>query len=68
MGQVTLNYDECKRILDNANAAPDARVIAAAGIAFFEAARHADDITSETKSITLKLAHNIASEMYRESE
>lgn len=68
MSSVTLNYEECKRILDNADAAPDARVIAAGAIAFFEAARHAGDISSDTRAITLKLAHNIASEMYREDE
>jgi hypothetical protein len=66
MAQISLNYDECKRILDNADAAPDARVIAASAIALFEASRHADDISSDTRAITLKLAHNIASEMYRE--
>ena len=68
MGSISLNYEECKKILDNPDASPDARVIAASAIAFFEAARHADDISSDTRSITLKLAHNIASEMYREAD
>lgn len=68
MGQVTLNYDECMRILENADALPDARVIAASAIAFFEASRHSEEITTDTRAITLKLAHNIASEMYREGE
>jgi hypothetical protein len=55
-------------ILNNAESVPDARVIAASAVAFFEANRHAEDISHETRCIALKLSHNIAIEMYREHE
>jgi len=64
MGQVTLNYEDSMRILNNAKANPDARVIAACFVAFFEAKTHAEDLDSSTRSIVLKLSHMSAAAIY----
>ena len=68
MGQITLNYEDSKKILDNPDSAPDARVIAAAFIAFFEVKNHADAIDPKTRGITLKLSHMIAGAIYEAGE
>lgn len=60
MGQITLNYDDSKRILDNPDASPDARVIAACFIAFFETSNHVDEIDSSTRAIVLKLSRMVS--------
>lgn len=64
MGQVTLNYEDSMRILNNADANPDARVIAACFVAFFETKNHAEDLDSSTRTIALKLSHMVAASIY----
>lgn len=64
MGQITINRDHAMGVLNDANADPTARVIAACTVAFFEANDHADEIDSSTRSIALKLSHMVASAIY----
>jgi hypothetical protein len=68
MPQITLNRDDAKKILDNPGASPDARLIAAFTIAFFESHDHAEDIGPDTRSIVLKLAHLSADAIYKGAE
>lgn len=55
MGQITLNFDDSMHILNNPDAAPDATVVAAAFIVFFNAQENGDAVTAETRSIAQKL-------------
>ncbi|MGH8053556.1 MAG: hypothetical protein ACREP4_06525 [Stenotrophomonas sp.] len=64
MGQVTLNFDDSMKIINNPDASPDARMIAAAFIAFHEANGSAVDADSSTRAIVLKLNHMTAAAVY----
>jgi len=64
MGEITLNHEDSMRILNNAEANPDARVIAACAVAFLEARNHADEIDPSTATIALKLSHMVAAQIY----
>lgn len=64
MGQITLNYEDSMRILNNEDANADAKVIAACFVAFFETKTHADEIDSATRTIAMKLSHMVAVEIY----
>lgn len=57
MGQITLSYEDSKRILDNPDANADARVIAACFIAFYETNNHVDEIDKSTRAIVQKLSY-----------
>lgn len=57
MGQITLSYEDSKRILDNPDSSGDARVIAACFIAFYETNNHLEEIDLSTRAIVQKLAH-----------
>lgn len=64
MGEITLNFDDSLRILNNPEASPDARVIAACFVAFFETQNCVDEIDSSTRTIALKLSHMVAQAIY----
>lgn len=68
MGSITLSHEDSKKVLDNPDASPTARVIAACCIAFFEAKRHADEVDADTRAIALKLTHMTASAIYEGAE
>lgn len=67
MGQISLNYMDSMRILNNPDANPDARVIAACFVAFFETKNHAGELDSATCTIAMKLSHMIAASIYDRS-
>ena len=52
------------RVLGDAESSPDARVVAACSIAFFEALDHAEIIHAPTRAIALKLSHMVAAQIY----
>lgn len=64
MGQISLNREDAMRVLNTLKASPDARIIAACTIAFFEAREHSEDVDSATRSIALKLCHMVGAEIY----
>lgn len=64
MGEITLNAERAMSILNNPDATPDARVIAACTIAFFEANDHAEVVEKSTRAIALKLSHMVAAAIY----
>lgn len=64
MGQITLNREDAMRVLNNQEAAPSARVIAACSIAFFETRDHVDEADSATRSIAMKLSHMVMAEIF----
>ncbi|NII74234.1 hypothetical protein FHW84_002819 [Dyella sp. SG562] len=65
MGQITLDFEDAQKIINNPDAGGDARVIAAFTIAFFVAMAHAHTIEPTTTAIALKLAHKSADAIYR---
>ncbi|MCD7099078.1 hypothetical protein [Stenotrophomonas sp. MMGLT7] len=68
MGEIKLNLKDSMRILNNEDAAPDARVIAAFAVAFLETFKHADEINPETRAIVRKLMHMSLQEIYDTEE
>ncbi|TAM72337.1 hypothetical protein EPN44_16100 [bacterium] len=65
MGQITLNYEDSIAVLANAEAAADARIVAACAVAFFELQNHADEACGSARAASLKLLHMGASAIYR---
>jgi len=63
MAEIELNREKSMRILNSADASPDARVIAAFAVMFFEATEHAEDLEPETYAIAHKLLRMGASEL-----
>ncbi|MBD3825636.1 hypothetical protein [Stenotrophomonas sp.] len=63
MGEIKLNREDSMRILNSTDASPDARVIAAFAVMFFEAVEHADELDAETYAIAHKLLRMGASEL-----
>lgn len=56
MPEIKLNREECLRLLNEANTdQPNARVVAAAAVLFFEVTDAADDVDGETRQIVHKL-------------
>ena len=68
MPSITLNKDDAMRILNNRESSPNARIIAAHTVAFFESAEHAEDSDASTRSIALKLSHMASAENYKGGE
>lgn len=68
MGQITLNLEDSMKIINSPDAAPAARMIAAAFIAFHEANEGAEEVDSATRSICLKLNHMTAAAIYDAAE
>jgi hypothetical protein len=68
MPSISINREDAMRVLANPEAAADSRVIAGLTVAFFEAADHASEATPATRQVGLKLAHMIASEIYKGGE
>jgi len=69
VGQITLNAEECLKLVNSTTADAETKAIGAAGLALFKAAEAADEgLKPETRAIILKLSHEIAAVIYGEDD
>lgn len=61
MGEIKISLEDSMRILNNDHSTPNARVIAACAVAFFEIENAGDGINSSSRTIAHKLFRMSAS-------
>ena len=57
MAEISLNRNECERVLANEESEPGSRLVAAFAIAFFEANESAEDAGRESLHVAQQLLH-----------
>lgn len=65
MGQISLNLEDCMRVLKGDSEDADARIIAACGVALLELKAHAEDADRISLSIVHKVTRLAQAEIFQ---